>query len=54
MYTVYLINFQYVAYTCDSREEAIANARNTGFECAIYGPDNEIIHYSPISGIKIL
>ena len=54
MYTVYLINFGYSVWSGPDRSEAIAQAKKTGFECAIYGPGHETIYWSPISGLRVI
>ena len=42
MYTVFFNNFGFMKHF-DELEEAKKYAKESGFECAIIGPDNEVI-----------
>lgn len=39
MYAVHFYNFGYTKHF-DTKEQAIAHARNSGFQCVVYDPNN--------------
>jgi len=42
MYTVFFFNFGFTKHF-DLESEAIEYANKSGFECAVIGPDNELV-----------
>lgn len=50
-FKVWLINFGYDVFASDSLDECMAAAVKTGFECAVFNEDNEVVKFwTPIGG----